>query len=95
MKNLQLHCPQLVTDDVISRLFTPLACAVTLLAKSVPDWFAADVQSGNKSITDEMMENPNVHVCVCVCLFVPPPPGCLLSSGPTVLLFRAFGWFTG
>uniref|UniRef100_H3CA84 HEAT repeat-containing protein 5A n=1 Tax=Tetraodon nigroviridis TaxID=99883 RepID=H3CA84_TETNG len=33
MRKLQLHCPQLVTDDAISRLFTPLACAVTLLAK--------------------------------------------------------------
>ncbi|XP_011618311.2 LOW QUALITY PROTEIN: HEAT repeat-containing protein 5A [Takifugu rubripes] len=33
MKKLLLHCPQLVTDDVINRLFTPMACAVTLLAK--------------------------------------------------------------
>lgn len=33
MKNLLLRCPPLLTDDVISRL--PLACAVTLLTKSV------------------------------------------------------------
>uniref|UniRef100_A0AAQ6A9E4 HEAT repeat-containing protein 5A n=1 Tax=Amphiprion ocellaris TaxID=80972 RepID=A0AAQ6A9E4_AMPOC len=29
MKNLLLHCRELVTDDIISRLLTPLACAVT------------------------------------------------------------------
>uniref|UniRef100_A0A8P4G3W7 HEAT repeat-containing protein 5A n=1 Tax=Dicentrarchus labrax TaxID=13489 RepID=A0A8P4G3W7_DICLA len=34
MKNLLLHCRELVTDDVISRLLTPLACAVALLTKS-------------------------------------------------------------
>ncbi|XP_008312892.1 HEAT repeat-containing protein 5A isoform X2 [Cynoglossus semilaevis] len=33
MKNLLLHCKELVTDDIISRLLTPLACAVTLLTK--------------------------------------------------------------
>ncbi|GAA6234639.1 HEAT repeat-containing protein 5A, partial [Lates japonicus] len=33
MKNLLLHCRDLVTDDIISRLLTPLACAVTLLTK--------------------------------------------------------------
>ncbi|XP_059208691.1 LOW QUALITY PROTEIN: HEAT repeat-containing protein 5A [Centropristis striata] len=33
MKNLLLHCRELVTDDIISRLLTPLACAVGLLAK--------------------------------------------------------------
>ncbi|KAF3700710.1 HEAT repeat-containing protein 5A [Channa argus] len=33
MKNLLLHCRDLVTDDVISRLLTPLACAVALLTK--------------------------------------------------------------
>ncbi|XP_054861607.1 HEAT repeat-containing protein 5A isoform X4 [Amphiprion ocellaris] len=33
MKNLLLHCRELVTDDIISRLLTPLACAVTLLNK--------------------------------------------------------------
>uniref|UniRef100_A0A8P4GFY8 HEAT repeat-containing protein 5A n=1 Tax=Dicentrarchus labrax TaxID=13489 RepID=A0A8P4GFY8_DICLA len=33
MKNLLLHCRELVTDDVISRLLTPLACAVALLTK--------------------------------------------------------------
>lgn len=38
MKNLLLHCRELVTDDIISRLLTPLACAVGLLTKSVPDW---------------------------------------------------------
>ncbi|TKS86123.1 HEAT repeat-containing protein 5A [Collichthys lucidus] len=31
MKNLLLHCRELVTDDIISRLLTPLACAVALL----------------------------------------------------------------
>nr|XP_046269809.1 HEAT repeat-containing protein 5A isoform X2 [Scatophagus argus] len=33
MKNLLLHCRELVTDDIISHLLTPLACAVTLLTK--------------------------------------------------------------
>uniref|UniRef100_A0A665U7E2 HEAT repeat-containing protein 5A n=1 Tax=Echeneis naucrates TaxID=173247 RepID=A0A665U7E2_ECHNA len=33
MKNLLLHCRELVTDDIISRLLTPLACAVALLSK--------------------------------------------------------------
>ncbi|XP_038585677.1 HEAT repeat-containing protein 5A isoform X2 [Micropterus salmoides] len=33
MKNLLLHCRELVTDDIISRLLTPLACAVALLIK--------------------------------------------------------------
>ncbi|XP_019118769.2 HEAT repeat-containing protein 5A isoform X2 [Larimichthys crocea] len=33
MKNLLLHCRELVTDDIISRLLTPLACAVALLTK--------------------------------------------------------------
>ncbi|KAM9777521.1 HEAT repeat-containing protein 5A [Neosynchiropus ocellatus] len=33
MKNLLQRCPELVTDDVISRLLTPLACAVGLLTK--------------------------------------------------------------
>uniref|UniRef100_A0A667YKT0 HEAT repeat-containing protein 5A n=1 Tax=Myripristis murdjan TaxID=586833 RepID=A0A667YKT0_9TELE len=37
MKNLLLHCKELLTDDIISRLLTPLACAVALLTKSVPD----------------------------------------------------------
>ena len=39
MKNLLLHCRELVTDDIIGRLLTPLACAVALLTKSVPNWF--------------------------------------------------------
>ncbi|XP_041809707.1 HEAT repeat-containing protein 5A isoform X2 [Chelmon rostratus] len=33
MKNLLLHCRELVTDDIINRLLTPLACAVALLTK--------------------------------------------------------------
>ncbi|KAM7376460.1 hypothetical protein PAMP_006191 [Pampus punctatissimus] len=33
MKNLLLHCRELVTKDIISRLLTPLACAVALLTK--------------------------------------------------------------
>ncbi|XP_049451782.1 HEAT repeat-containing protein 5A isoform X1 [Epinephelus fuscoguttatus] len=33
MKNLVLHCRELVTDDIISRLLTPLACAVALLTR--------------------------------------------------------------
>ncbi|XP_039459003.1 HEAT repeat-containing protein 5A isoform X1 [Oreochromis aureus] len=33
MKSLLQHCRDLVTDDVISRLLTPLACAVALLTK--------------------------------------------------------------
>lgn len=33
MKNLLLHCKELATDDIISRLLTPLACAVALLTK--------------------------------------------------------------
>uniref|UniRef100_A0A7N6BZG9 HEAT repeat-containing protein 5A n=1 Tax=Anabas testudineus TaxID=64144 RepID=A0A7N6BZG9_ANATE len=37
MKNLLLHCRELFTDDITSRLLTPLACAVALLTKSVPD----------------------------------------------------------
>lgn len=67
MKKLQQLCPQLVTDDVISRLFTPLACAVSLLAKLVSDWFPAD--ASKSSFTNETRENPNpTCVCVCVCL---------------------------
>lgn len=38
MKNLLLHCRELVTDDIISRLLTPLACAVALLTKSVSEF---------------------------------------------------------
>ncbi|KAM7403791.1 hypothetical protein PAMA_004293 [Pampus argenteus] len=33
MKNLLLHCRELVTKDIMSRLLTPLACAVALLTK--------------------------------------------------------------
>ncbi|XP_062252890.1 HEAT repeat-containing protein 5A isoform X1 [Platichthys flesus] len=33
MKNLLLHCRELVTDDIMGRLLTPLACAVSLLTK--------------------------------------------------------------
>ncbi|XP_028994426.1 HEAT repeat-containing protein 5A isoform X2 [Betta splendens] len=33
MKRLLLHCSQLLTDDVLSRLLTPLACAVALLTR--------------------------------------------------------------
>ncbi|KAM3594589.1 uncharacterized protein V6R79_010326 [Siganus canaliculatus] len=33
MTKLLLHCRELVTDDIISRLLTPLACAVALLSK--------------------------------------------------------------
>uniref|UniRef100_A0A7N6BFF2 HEAT repeat-containing protein 5A n=1 Tax=Anabas testudineus TaxID=64144 RepID=A0A7N6BFF2_ANATE len=33
MKNLLLHCRELFTDDITSRLLTPLACAVALLTK--------------------------------------------------------------
>ncbi|KAM9355893.1 HEAT repeat-containing protein 5A isoform 2-T2 [Pholidichthys leucotaenia] len=33
MKTLMLHCKELVTDDILRRLLTPLACAVTLLTK--------------------------------------------------------------
>ncbi|KAG7238095.1 hypothetical protein INR49_031449 [Caranx melampygus] len=33
MRNLLLHCREIVTDDIISRLLTPLACAVSLLSK--------------------------------------------------------------
>ncbi|CAN9501938.1 unnamed protein product [Ophioblennius macclurei] len=33
MKNLLLHCEELLTDDIIGRLLTPLACAVALLTK--------------------------------------------------------------
>lgn len=33
IKNLLLHCSELATDDIISRLLTPLACAVALLTK--------------------------------------------------------------
>lgn len=51
MKKLLLHCPQLVTDDVLNRLFTPLACAVTLLAKSVPGWFYSDVTNSGLTCT--------------------------------------------
>uniref|UniRef100_A0AAX7UCG0 HEAT repeat-containing protein 5A n=1 Tax=Astatotilapia calliptera TaxID=8154 RepID=A0AAX7UCG0_ASTCA len=35
MKNLLQHCRELVTDEVISRLLTPLTCAVALLTKLV------------------------------------------------------------
>lgn len=57
MKKLLLHCPQLVTDDVINRLFTPMACAVTLLAKSVPGQMAHDQQWSDvhKSGCDSMI----------------------------------------
>uniref|UniRef100_A0A673BT42 HEAT repeat-containing protein 5A n=1 Tax=Sphaeramia orbicularis TaxID=375764 RepID=A0A673BT42_9TELE len=44
MKNLLLHCRNLVTDDIISRLLTPLACSVALLTKSVCDWFSLKVK---------------------------------------------------
>ncbi|XP_068607819.1 HEAT repeat-containing protein 5A [Brachionichthys hirsutus] len=33
MKNLLLHCGELLADDIISHLLTPLSCAVTLLTK--------------------------------------------------------------
>uniref|UniRef100_A0A674A4K2 HEAT repeat-containing protein 5A n=1 Tax=Salmo trutta TaxID=8032 RepID=A0A674A4K2_SALTR len=33
MKSLVIHCRDLLTDDVIGRLLTPLACAVALLTK--------------------------------------------------------------
>lgn len=33
MKNLLLHCRELVSDDIMSRLLTPLSCAVALLTK--------------------------------------------------------------
>uniref|UniRef100_A0A4W5N0V4 HEAT repeat-containing protein 5A n=1 Tax=Hucho hucho TaxID=62062 RepID=A0A4W5N0V4_9TELE len=33
MKSLVIHCRELLTDDVIGRLLTPLACAVALLTK--------------------------------------------------------------
>ncbi|XP_023849916.1 HEAT repeat-containing protein 5A isoform X2 [Salvelinus sp. IW2-2015] len=33
MKSLVIHCRDLLTDDVIGRLLTPLACAVSLLTK--------------------------------------------------------------
>ncbi|XP_076604038.1 HEAT repeat-containing protein 5A isoform X2 [Chaetodon auriga] len=33
IKNLLRHCRELVTDDIINRLLTPLACAVALLTK--------------------------------------------------------------
>ncbi|XP_075963534.1 HEAT repeat-containing protein 5A [Anarhichas minor] len=33
MKNLLLHCRDLVTDDIINRLLTPLVCAVALLTR--------------------------------------------------------------
>ncbi|XP_071058667.1 HEAT repeat-containing protein 5A-like [Pseudochaenichthys georgianus] len=33
MKNLLLHCRELVSDDIVSRLLTPLSCAVALLTK--------------------------------------------------------------
>ncbi|XP_030212239.1 HEAT repeat-containing protein 5A [Gadus morhua] len=33
LRSLLLHCRELLTDDIISRLLTPLACAVALLAK--------------------------------------------------------------
>ncbi|XP_067099249.1 HEAT repeat-containing protein 5A isoform X1 [Osmerus mordax] len=33
MRSLVAHCPDLLTDDVISRMLTPLACAVALLTK--------------------------------------------------------------
>lgn len=48
MKNLLLHCRELVTDDVISRVLTPLACGVTLLTKSVPDLLLSDFYVVNK-----------------------------------------------
>lgn len=48
MKNLLLHCRELVTDDVISRMLTPLACGVTLLTKSVPDLLPSDFYVVNK-----------------------------------------------
>ncbi|KAK1893718.1 HEAT repeat-containing protein 5A, partial [Dissostichus eleginoides] len=38
MKNLLLHCRELVTDDIMSRLLTPLSCAVALLTNSVRSW---------------------------------------------------------
>ncbi|XP_031697618.1 HEAT repeat-containing protein 5A-like [Anarrhichthys ocellatus] len=33
MKNLLLHCRELVTDDIINHLLTPLVCAVALLTR--------------------------------------------------------------
>ncbi|KAI4791086.1 hypothetical protein KUCAC02_034219, partial [Chaenocephalus aceratus] len=38
MKNLLLHCRELVSDDIMSRLLTPLSCAVALLTNSVRSW---------------------------------------------------------
>lgn len=48
MKNLLLHCRELVTDDIINQLLTPLACAVTLLTKSVPGFDPSHFHGLNK-----------------------------------------------
>uniref|UniRef100_A0A671UXG9 HEAT repeat-containing protein 5A n=1 Tax=Sparus aurata TaxID=8175 RepID=A0A671UXG9_SPAAU len=51
MKNLLLHCRELVTDDIISRLLTPLACAVALLTKSVHFTSCAEYMNTHLSLT--------------------------------------------
>lgn len=51
MKNLLLHCRELVTDDIISRLLTPLACAVALLTKSVHLILCAEYMNTHLSLT--------------------------------------------
>lgn len=51
MKNLLLHCRELVTDDIISRLLTPLACAVALLTKSVHFTLCAEYMNTHLSLT--------------------------------------------
>ncbi|AWP15910.1 HEAT repeat-containing protein 5A [Scophthalmus maximus] len=62
MKNLLLHCRELVTDHNIGLLLTPLACAVALLTKSVPYWFT--------QIPHQIIIIIIVCVCVCVCVCV-------------------------
>lgn len=51
MKNLLLHCRELVTDDIISRLLTPLACAVALLTKSVQFTSCAEYMNTHLNLT--------------------------------------------
>uniref|UniRef100_A0A3Q3XJ80 HEAT repeat containing 5A n=1 Tax=Mola mola TaxID=94237 RepID=A0A3Q3XJ80_MOLML len=70
MKNLLLHCGELVSDDVTSRVLTPLACAVTLLTKSVPECRTTqtatqtcDTSSPHKFVVTKKIESPPQHQC--------------------------------
>uniref|UniRef100_A0A8C2ZDS5 HEAT repeat containing 5A n=1 Tax=Cyclopterus lumpus TaxID=8103 RepID=A0A8C2ZDS5_CYCLU len=67
MKNLLLHCRELVTDDIIGRLLTPLACAVAL--GSVLRWslvYRLRVYELLALLPPHTYQEAVVMMCVCV-----------------------------